>query len=214
MLRKILILLLLIPIVGFSESSEKPITIGLIHFSAPLSNDMDFSPSLKHLQKVFAPRKVIAKVYSSADLENAVKEGKIDFFYASSGFFYRMLRFGARDIATVVTNEKPEPNFGTAGAFITRRDRTDIKTLEDMRGKTFAANYESAFHGYRIGIAELVKHGYDPKKFFRRRILSESQRINCWTKLFRAGRKLPSSGPAGLKNTSTKTLQCSTKSKL
>ena len=105
-------------------------------------------------------------------------------------------------------------NFGTAGAFITRRDRTDIKTLEDMRGKTFAANYESAFHGYRIGIAELVKHGYDPKKFFRRRILSESQRINCWTKLFRAGRKLPSSGPAGLKNTSTKTLQCSTKSKL
>lgn len=166
MLRKILILLLLIPIVGFSESSEKPITIGLIHFSAPLSNDMDFSPSLKHLQKVFAPREVIAKVYSSADLENAVKEGKIDFFYASSGFFYRMLRFGARDIATVVTNEKPEPNFGTAGAFITRRDRTDIKTLEDMRDKIFAANYESAFHGYRIGMAELVKHGYDPKHFF------------------------------------------------
>lgn len=75
MLRKILILLLLIPVVGFSESSEKPITIGLIHFSAPLSNDMDFSPSLEHLQKVFAPRKVIAKVYSSP-IWRMRKEGK------------------------------------------------------------------------------------------------------------------------------------------
>lgn len=128
---------------------------------------MDFSPTLHYLQKKLAPWKVEAKIYSSAELEKAIKAGEIDFFYASSGFYYRMLPFGVRDIATVVTAEKPVPNFGTAGAFITQRDRKDINSIEDMQGKTFVANYDTAFHGYRIGMADLALRGYDPDTFFK-----------------------------------------------
>ena len=149
-----------------TDVKETPIEIGLIHFAPPLSKDMDFSSTLKHLQKVFYPRKVEAKIYSSADLEKAIKEGKIDFFYASSGFFWRMLPFGVRDIATVVTEEKPEPNFGTAGAFIMLRNGPKIRTLEEMKGKSLVANYATAFHGYRTGMAEIEKMGYDHEKFF------------------------------------------------
>lgn len=149
-------------------AEQKPILIGLIHFSPPLSVDMDFEPSLKHLQKFFYPRKVIAKVYSSEELEKKVETGEVDFFFASSGFYYRMHHFGARDIATVVTAEKPIPNFGTAGAFITRKERSDIISYEDMRNKTLAANYPSAFHGYRIGMADLEERGFNHKKFFRK----------------------------------------------
>lgn len=147
-------------------SDERAIRIGLIHFSAPLSKDMDFSPTLTHLKKTFAPRPVEAKVYSSADLEEAIKSGSIDFFYASSGFFWRMLPYGVRDIATVVTREKPDPNRGTAGTFITLRDRSDIVYLKDMEGKRFVANYPSAFHGYRIGMADLEARGINHEKFF------------------------------------------------
>lgn len=154
----------------FAEEDQKIIKIGLIHFSPPLSKDMDFSPTLRYLQKELKPWKVEAKVYSSANLEKAIKDGTIDFFYASSGFFYRMLPFGVRDIATVVTAEKPVPNFGTAGAFITHRDRSDINSIEDMKGKTLVANYESAFHGYRIGMADLALRGYDPNTFFKNKI--------------------------------------------
>ena len=56
---------------------------------------MNFGPTLKHLQNFFAPRKVTARVYQSSELEQAVEQGKIDFFFASSGFFYRMRPFGA-----------------------------------------------------------------------------------------------------------------------
>ena len=42
---------------------------------------MDFGPTLKHLQAFFAPRKVVAKVYQSPELEKAVEQGKIDFFF-------------------------------------------------------------------------------------------------------------------------------------
>lgn len=37
---------------------------------------MDFGPTLKHLQAFFAPRKVVAKVYQSPELEKAVEQGK------------------------------------------------------------------------------------------------------------------------------------------
>ena len=60
---------------------------------------------MHYLQKELVPWKVEAKVYSSADLEKLLKDGSIDFFYASASFFYRMLPFGVRDIATVVTAE-------------------------------------------------------------------------------------------------------------
>lgn len=129
---------------------------------------MDFGPTLKHLQTFFAPRKVIAKVYQSQELEKAVEQGKIDFFFASSGFFYRMLPFGARDLATIVTSAKTKPNFGTAGVFFARRDRRDINKLEDMKGKILVANYETAFHGYRTGMAELENRGYNHEKFFKK----------------------------------------------
>lgn len=128
---------------------------------------MDFEPSLEHLQKFFYPRKVIAKVYSSDELEKKVETGEVDFFFASSGFYYRMHHFGARDIATIVTSEKPIPNFGTAGAFITRKERSDISSYEDMQDKTLAANYPSAFHGYRIGMADLEERGFNHKNFFK-----------------------------------------------
>lgn len=56
-----------------AANAEPPITIGLIHFSPPLSTDMNFGPTLKHLQNFFAPRKVTARVYQSSELEQAVE---------------------------------------------------------------------------------------------------------------------------------------------
>ena len=51
----------------------------------------------------------------------------------------------------------------------------DIKSIEDMKGKSFVANYESAFHGYRIGMADLAFRGYDPDNFLRVNDLLVSQ---------------------------------------
>ncbi len=153
-----------------NSSEEPPITIGLIHFSPPLSKDMDFSPTLKHLQEVLAPRKVIARVYSSEKLEHLVETGEIDFFFASSGFYWRMLPFGAINIASIVIKGKEDPNKGSAGTFITQLDRKDIKSLEDMRNKTILVNYETGFHGHRIGMAEIAAHGWNPDKFFSEKI--------------------------------------------
>lgn len=164
--RAIIVLLLCLLPLGIQAGELPAVKIGLIHFAPPLSKDMDFSPTLKVLKEKLYPRKVEAKVYSSSELEKAIKEGTVDFFFASSGFFWRMLPFGVRDIATIVTAEKPLPNFGTAGAFVTLKNRSDLNSLDDMKGKSFMANYETAFHGYRTGMAEIQAIGYDFEHFF------------------------------------------------
>ncbi len=151
-----------------SSITKEPeqISIGLIFFSPPLSKDMDFTPTLRYLQKAMAPQKVKATVYSSDKLEELVKTGAVDFFFASSGFYWRMLPFGVRNIASIIIEEKPDPNKGTAGAFITRIDRKDISHLEDMRGKSILLNYSTGFHGNRTGMAEIARRGWDPDSFF------------------------------------------------
>ena len=166
---------------------------------------MDFGPTLKHLQAFFAPRKVIAKVYQSPELEKVVEQGKIDFFFASSGFFYRMLHFGARDLATIVTAAKTKPNFGTAGVFFTRRARKDINTFDDMKDKVLVANYETAFHGYRTGMAELENRGYNHEKFLRKSFLPARQLLQSSTTSFLGEAMSDMSEPVGLKSMSFKT---------
>ena len=43
-----------------------------------------------------------------------------------------------------------------------------------MKGKVLVANYETAFHGYRTGMAELENRGFNHEKFFKK--------LFCWRK--------------------------------
>ncbi len=148
------------------EKQADPIRIGLIYFSPPLSADMDFTPTLRHLREVFKPRKVEAKIYSSSDLEKAVVDGDIDFFFASSGFYWRMIKYGVRDLATIIIKSKRNPDLGTAGIFLTLKENSHIRTLGDMKGHVLLANYSTGFHGFRTGMAELERQGFNHEKFF------------------------------------------------
>lgn len=63
-----------------------------------------------------------ARFYRMDALQTAVREEKVDLFLASSGFFWEMQRkYGARDLATLVTNRAPDPNAGVAGVIFVRK---------------------------------------------------------------------------------------------
>jgi signal transduction histidine kinase len=50
----------------------------------------------------------------------------------------------------------------------TRADRSDVQTLNDLRGKTFAAVHANAFGGWWMAWRELKAHGLDPESDFAR----------------------------------------------
>ncbi len=99
-------------------------------------------------------------------LEKAVSAGDVDLFLASSGFFWSMQRkYGARDLATLVSEQAPDPDKGVAGVIFVRDDRTDLQTIADLRRKRIRAGKTNMFLAYQLAAGEIAAAGFDPKKF-------------------------------------------------
>ena len=108
-----------------------------------------------------------ARFYRMDALQDAVRAGEVDLFLASSGFFWEMQRkYGARDLATLVTAQAPDPNRGVAGTIFVRKDRADLQTLDDLQSKRLAAGRPNMFLAYQLAMGEVAAAGHDPDSFF------------------------------------------------
>lgn len=108
-----------------------------------------------------------ARFYRMDALQEAVKNEEVDLFLASSGFFWEMQRkYGARDLATLVTREAPDPNRGVAGTIFVKKDRVDLQTMADLKGKKLVAGRPNMFLAYQLAMGEVAAEGYDPDGFF------------------------------------------------
>ncbi len=106
------------------------------------------------------------KYYRMNDLMRAVKNKKVDVFLGSSGLFWQMKQAGARDLATIVSNQNPDPNEGVAGVIFVKKSREDLKSLEDLRGLRASSGLPNMFLATQLAFASIAQAGYDPDRFF------------------------------------------------
>ena len=78
-----------------------------------------------------------------------------------------MRKFGARDLATFVSADTPNPNHGNAGVIFTRKDRKDINSLSDCKGKILAAGKPHQFQASLLSLAEFSTRGINTDKYFK-----------------------------------------------
>lgn len=161
---------------------NRPFRIGVIELSDIHRIDWLRERTFNRLRAAFAPYQIDIVTLSSEKLEKAVKEKSVDAFIASSGFYWRMVPYGVRDVATMITRNRPDPNHTSAIAYITRSDNTRIQTIADMKGTVLSASYPTAFMGYRIGLAEIAAEGFDPEHFFSRVTFTQSPVIEAIAK--------------------------------
>ena len=76
------------------------------------------------------------------------------------------MREGARSLATLISDQQPDPNHGTATTLLVRAEDDRFQTLADLKGHRLSASYETAFMSFRIGMGEIAKRGFDPESFF------------------------------------------------
>ncbi len=158
---------------------DRPFRIGLIELSDIHRLEWLKTRTVDRLKKAFAPYRIEILQMSSRALETAIKEETVDAFIASSGFYWRMVPYGARDVATMISADRPDPNHTNAITFITRRDNSTLNSLADLQGTVLSASYPTAFMGYRIGLAEIAAAGYDPDTFFREVKFTTTPEINA-----------------------------------
>ena len=174
----VLTILVSAPIAAANEQPQRPIRIGLIQLSYGRDFYDGLNQTLEEIRQALSPRTVEFAEYSTRDLERQVRKGQVDAFIASSGFYWRMRKFGAKDLANVVTESSPNPNSAVSIAFLVKaNDLVTVDSLDDLSGSRIGASYPSAFMGYRIGLAEIAYRGYDPEKFFRDVVFSGTPRI-------------------------------------
>lgn len=144
---------------------DRPVRIGIITLPNTLFGKRAINETILRIQKVFEPYAVDAKVLRTEELEAGIRQGSIDVFIASAGFYHRMAKYGAISVGTLISKNSVDPNNAVAGAIVVRAD-SDYNSLMDLSGKKVSAFFPTAFIGVRTNLAEITKLGLDPEHFF------------------------------------------------
>ncbi len=155
------------------------VRLGLLDFESSasyLSRVEDIqSTILQYLQETTPGIIIEPHWYKTAELEEAVKRGDVEFFLGSSGFFVEMRRYGVRDIGTIVSRSFPDPNQCVAGVIFVDSRRKDLQSIADLKHQRAAATDPRNFMTFQIAMNEIAAAGYDPDRFFKDIRFTDSQ---------------------------------------
>ena len=159
------LIMLIFPFSVFGQ--DKLINIGVLSFRSKVLSLAKWQATAEYLSTAIKGYtfKIIPMIY--LELEEAIDKHKIHFVLTNT-CHYVMLE-AQYDITRIVTLDKSIPGksvnqFG--GVIFTRADRTDINTLDDLKGKSVLAVEQKSLGGFLVGWEELDKVGIDPFKDF------------------------------------------------
>ncbi len=145
-------------------------------------------PSIKKLKLAFGEKNVVVRDYSLRELTRAIRNGEVDIFMASAGYYRRMVELGARDLVTVVSKNYPDPNHSDGSTFVVRADREDLQAISDLKGKRLVTSSPTGFTGMQVPMGEILRAGFDPEDFFRgMQFLGDGKRVQEALELLREG---------------------------
>ncbi|WP_165886354.1 sensor histidine kinase [Varunaivibrio sulfuroxidans] len=100
-------------------------------------------------------------------MKESVRTNKVDFIITNPGNYVELeARFGISRIATLQKDTLRSPAGAVGSVIFTKRTRTDIQRLSDLKGKVFAAIAPEAFGGFQVPLREFLHQGISPYKDF------------------------------------------------
>lgn len=106
-----------------------PLKVGVVKYVRPSPYEPIVEATIGALKRVFGTSNVIVTHYDLAGLSQAIREGEVDLFLSSSGFYVRMERYGARAAATVASNSYPNPNHNDGSTIVVSAARKSLNKL-------------------------------------------------------------------------------------
>ncbi|MBU4419626.1 MAG: response regulator [Proteobacteria bacterium] len=100
----------------------------------------------------------------------SVENGEVDFVLANSSIYVELeINCEINRIATLVNRCLGDYCYYTNywGVIFCKKSRTDMRSLRDLKNKTFMAVEESSFGGWRMAWRELKDYGINPYKDFK-----------------------------------------------
>ncbi|MEK7322417.1 MAG: phosphate/phosphite/phosphonate ABC transporter substrate-binding protein, partial [Pseudomonadota bacterium] len=143
-----------------AQENPVPIHIGVLAFRGNDHALQRWSPTVNYLNKTFHDYHFDLLPMNISAMNRAAAANALHYTLTNPGHYVELeARYGASRIATLknIQNGAPLAQFGAV--IFTRADRNDIQTLDDLRGRRFAAVGTSAFGGFQMAWREMNQHG-------------------------------------------------------
>jgi two-component system, LuxR family, sensor histidine kinase TtrS len=147
------------------QVAASEVRIGVLAWFGNHSAQMHWHGLGGALQKRLPGLRVNLQYLDMAGLESAVIAGNLDFIITNPGHYVALeARHGVTRIATQKITPGQDSEFAVGSSVIVRAERTDLQSLDDLRGKRLAATVEDGFSGWLVIWAELKARGIDPEE--------------------------------------------------
>ncbi|MBF0321265.1 MAG: PhnD/SsuA/transferrin family substrate-binding protein, partial [Nitrospirae bacterium] len=141
------------------------VRVGVLAHKGKDSCKKSWQPTMDYLSAHIPAYKFTLVPLTFVEIDNAIKNGLVEFIIANSSIYIELeVKHRVSRIATMenLTLGKGYTMFG--GVIFTRADRSDINTIEDLRGKKLMGVDKISLGGWLMAWGELKKHGIDPAK--------------------------------------------------
>lgn len=167
----ILILILLIPIVSSATLTAATVAtqikIGVLGYRGAEEAEKSWLPTANHLTNQIPGYSFEVIPYDLNTIKTAVKNNEVDFVITNPASCVELEYLYVVTRILTVKKEWKGYHLNVFGSVIfTKSDRTDITTLNDLKGKSVMAVETTSFGGFWIAWRELKQLGIDPYKDF------------------------------------------------
>lgn len=133
------------------------IRVGVLAFLGAEHSFEEWAATARAIQDGLPGADVRLVPFNHDEMNKAVAAGELDFVVTNPGHYVELeVAFGISRIATL------ESGIPVASSIVVRRDRADIRTLADLRGKRIAIVGTTAFGGFQVAWREFAEAGLDP----------------------------------------------------
>ncbi len=181
MKKKIPLLLVLIPfllnlllyfaqpsVASSANAGPQPLKIGVLAIEGADQCLKNWTPTADYLTGRIPGRTFIIVPLPYDRIKSAVKAGEVDFILANSSLYVELEQtLGANRIATLKEMRLGHVYSKYGSVIFCRSDRLDIRTLSDLKKKSFMAVSESSLGGWLMTWRELKENGIDPYRDFK-----------------------------------------------
>jgi CheY-like chemotaxis protein/ABC-type phosphate/phosphonate transport system substrate-binding protein len=152
-----------------SQADDTLVKIGVLAKRGPVRCMEKWSPTAEYLTARIPGKRFVIIPLGFDGVVPAVGKMEIDFILSNSMLYVEMEHlYSAVRIATLRNRHSYGISTQYGGVIFCRADRTDIRSLKDLKRKIFMAVAENSFGGWIAPLREMKKIGIKPNRDFAR----------------------------------------------
>ena len=153
---------------SLSNSEIQIIKVGVMAIRGVGKTKQKWQPTIDYLSQQILNYKFQLIPLKFDNIEELISHKQVDFVLLNPGMYVELeWLYGARRIATLQNLRLGKPYTQFGAVIFSRKDRTDIQKLTDLKGKKFMAVSQIAFGGWQMACKTLEQAGIRPSRHFK-----------------------------------------------